>query len=356
MKIALISDAWAPQINGVVRTLMTTTEQARARGHHVEPITPDQFPTVPCPTYPEIRLALGCSAKVSARLDRLAPHAVHIATEGPLGWAARRWCLRGGLPFTTSFHTRFPDYAAMRTGLPAGWFWPLVRRFHGSAAATFAATAALADELRFRGLPQTHLWSRGVDLTAFSGKAAPHPEMLGLARPIQLYVGRIAVEKNVGAFLATQVPGSKVIVGDGPARAALERSHPDARFLGALHGPTLASAYAAADVFVFPSRTDTFGLVMAEALASGLPVAAYPVRGPLDVLGHNAGGDSARIGALDEDLDAAIRVALTADRATCAAAGRRFDWGSCTDQFLAGLRPIACPETARAVGLTARTA
>jgi glycosyltransferase involved in cell wall biosynthesis len=342
MRIALVSDAWAPQVNGVVRTLMTTVERLRAEGHRVETLTPDQFRTVPCPSYPEIRLALGCGRAVSARLAALAPEAIHIATEGPLGWAARRWCMDRGVPFTTSFHTRFPDYVAMRSRLPADWFWPIVRRFHGPASRIFAATETLADELAERGLPHTHRWSRGVDLTVFGPDAAPHPTLSGLAGPILLSVGRVAVEKNIEAFLTADVPGTKVVVGDGPARAALEKSFPDVVFTGALHGAQLASAYAAADLFVFPSLTDTFGLVMIEALASGLPVAAFPVRGPIDIIGTDGigmFGGTARIGALDADLATAIRIAMTADRAACVAEGRRYGWDRCTGQFFSGLAP-----------------
>lgn len=341
MRIALVSDAWRPQVNGVVRTLETTVARLRSRGHDVETITPDQFHTIPCPSYPEIRLAIGAGREVARRLDRFDAGAIHIATEGPLGWAARRWCIDRRLPFSTSFHTRFPDYVALRTGLPAGWFWPIVRRFHAPATRIMVATAMLADELAQRGLAQTHTWSRGVDLELFTPDTPCLPAMAGLPRPIQLYVGRVAVEKNIDAFLDASVNGSKVIVGDGPARAHLEQRHPTAHFLGPLHGAELASAYASADVFVFPSRTDTFGLVMIEALAAGTPVAAFPVHGPLDIIGRAKG----RVGAMDEDLAAAIRLALTATPAACAAEGRRYSWDACTDQFVAGLCPIESAET-----------
>ncbi|QJU60022.1 glycosyltransferase family 1 protein [Sphingomonas sp. AP4-R1] len=341
MKIALVSDAWAPQVNGVVRTLQTTVATLRGRGHEIETITPDGFRTIACPTYPEIRLALGCNRAVADRLDRAAPDAVHIATEGSLGWAARKWCLAHGRPFTTSFHTRFPDYVAMRTGLPAAWFWPILERFHRPAHAIMVATETLSAELAAHGLPQTQRWSRGVDLALFTPGNAPHPKLAALKGPIQLYVGRVAVEKNIEAFLASRVPGTKVVVGDGPARAMLARRFPDAVFFGALHGVELASVYAGADVFVFPSLTDTFGLVMIEALASGVPVAAFPVPGPLDVIGgmgRGAGGRAgAQIGALRDDLDAAIMAALSTDRSACAAEGRRYSWDACTDQFYAAL-------------------
>lgn len=333
MRIALVSDAWAPQVNGVVRTLATTVARVRALGHAVETITPDQFATLPCPSYPEIRLALGARAGIARRLAMFAPEAVHIATEGPLGWAARHWCLTHAMPFTTSFHTRFPDYLAMRTRLPADLFWPLVRRFHAPATRVFAATPTLSAELESRGLPRTHRWSRGVDTAQFTPDGARHAAFAGLPGPILLHVGRVAVEKNIGAFLALETPGSKVVVGDGPALAALRARHPEVVFLGALHGESLAAAYRSADVLVFPSRTDTFGLVMVEALASGVPVAALPVPGPLDVIGDRP------VGVLDEDLSAAVRRALLIDRAACVAEGRRYDWSACTAQFVAGLQP-----------------
>jgi glycosyltransferase involved in cell wall biosynthesis len=255
-----------------------------------------------------------------------------------LGWAARRWCLDRNFPFTTSFHTRFPDYVAMRTGLPASWFWPMIRRFHAPAARIMAATPTLAAELARQGLGQTHLWSRGVDLDLFTPAAPLLPAMAGLRRPIQLYVGRVAIEKNITAFLDTPVGGSKVVVGDGPARAQLEQVYNGTHFLGALHGTALASAYASADIFVFPSRTDTFGLVMIEALASGVPVAAYPVPGPLDVIGLDGlGRGGSPIGVLDTDLSVAIERALPLRRNPCTTEGRRYGWTACTDQFLAGL-------------------
>ena len=333
MRIALISDAWAPQVNGVVRTLTTTVERLRRLGHVVETLTPDRFATVPCPSYPEIRLALGCGPAVRAQLDAFAADAVHIATEGPLGWAARRWCLGASMPFTTSFHTRFPDYLSARTGLPAGWFWPPVRRFHAPAERVFAATATLRAELAARGIAATHLWSRGVDLDQFSADGPGLAALASLPRPLLLHVGRVAVEKNITAFLDLDCRGSKVVVGDGPALAALRRRYPDVHYTGALHGAALASAYRSADALVFPSRTDTFGLVMIEALACGTPVAAFPVPGPLDVLGEAA------LGGLDDDLARAVDAALGADRSVCAAYGRRYDWAASTTQFLAGLVP-----------------
>ncbi len=343
MRIAVVTDAWTPQINGVVRTLTTTVEKLRERGIEVLTITPDLFRTLPCPTYPEIRLALGAKRRVSQMLSDFQPASVHIATEGPLGWAARGWCIANGHPFNTSLHTRFPDYVAARTGLPAEWFWRLLRRFHAPAEHILVATPRLAAEIAGRGLPQTHIWSRGVDLAQFSPDTAPAPAMAGLPRPIQLCVGRVAVEKNIEAFLSADTPGSKVVVGDGPALAELRARFPNGYFLGALHGTELAAAYAAADVFVFPSLTDTFGLVLIEALATGTPVAAFPVHGPLDVIGANGTGVvrgwTHKVGALSEDLAVAIPAALAARREDCAAYARHFSWDASTDQFLASIIP-----------------
>jgi glycosyltransferase involved in cell wall biosynthesis len=331
MRIALVSDAWAPQVNGVVRTLTTTVARLREIGHAVETITPDQFATVSCPTYPEIRLALLAGPALGRRLAAFVPDAVHIATEGPLGWAARRWCLDRGMPFTTSFHTRFPEYLAMRTRLPADWFWSPVRRFHAPAAAVFAATPTLEAELRSRGLARTHRWSRGVDTALFMPDGPTLAEYADITGPILLHVGRVAIEKNIEAFLRLDTPGTKVVVGDGPALATLRVRYPHVRFLGSLAGERLAAAYRGADLLVFPSRTDTFGLVMIEALASGIPVAAYPVPGPLDILTTSGSG------VMHDDLATAARRAMMLDRSACADIGRRYSWAACTAQFAAGL-------------------
>lgn len=333
MRIALVTDAWTPQVNGVVRTLQSVRVELERMGHVVEVISPDQYGSLPCPTYPEIRLAVARAATVGRRIEAFLPDAVHLATEGPLCLSARRWCLRNRIPFTTAYHTHFPDYVAKRTGLPATWFWRYIRWFHGPAQAVLVSTRSVRDSLRAHGIAQVRHWGRGVDLASFSADAPMPAAFAGLVRPIQLYVGRVAVEKNLEAFLATSQPGTKVVIGDGPARAALERAYPDARFLGSRTGRELAGAYAHADVFVFPSRTDTFGLVMIEALACGTPVAAYPVTGPVDIL-------TPQTGAMREELDDAIAAALPLDRGDCAAHGRAFTWDASARQFLEGLAPF----------------
>ncbi len=339
MRITLVSDAWAPQVNGVVRTLTTTVDLATARGHIVQTITPDRFWSVPCPSYPEIRLALTTRRRVAATIAQFAPEAVHIATEGPLGWLARSWCLKHQVPFTTSFHTRFPDYVAARTGLNPKLFWTVLERFHRPAQNVLVATPRLAAELAEHGLTNTAPWTRGVDLRLFTPETPPYPAFATLKRPVALHVGRVAVEKNIEAFLAADWAGDKVVVGDGPAFEDLKARYPAAHFLGALHGTDLAGAYAAADVLVFPSRTDTFGLVIIEALACGTPVAGYPVPGPLDILGADGRGMAygARVGGVDEDLAMAMQLALTARRDDCARYGATFSWDRSLDQFLSAL-------------------
>ncbi len=333
MRIAMVTDAWAPQVNGVVRTLQSVQRELEKMGHVVSVFSPDQFLSVPCPTYHEIKLALVTAERLGMALAAAEPDAIHIATEGPLGYAARRWCRRNGRPFTTAYHTQFPDYVAKRTGVPAEWIWPLMRRFHAPSSGVMTATESVRRELRAHGIGQLRHFGRGVDLEAFSPAVSPHPAFAALPRPIQLYVGRVAVEKNIEAFLKTGQPGIKVVVGDGPAKAQLEAAYPGAVFLGALSGELLSGVYAGADVFVFPSRTDTFGLVMIEALASGTPVAAYPVAGPIDVV-------TDQVACLDEDLDRAIAGALVRDRQSCADYGAQFTWRRSAEQFLAALAPI----------------
>lgn len=331
MKIALISDAWSPQVNGVVTTLQTTCAQLRAKGHSVETLTPDLFRNWPCPSYPEIRLALGCGRKLRARLDAFQPDAIHIATEGPLGLAARAYCKRHKLPFTTSFHTRFAEYVQLRTGLPLGLGYAFLRWFHNGAERVMAATPGLVAELKQRGFRQPVLWSRGVDTALFRPR---DKDFLEHDRPILLYTGRVAVEKNIEAFLKLDLPGTKVVVGDGPQREELEQKYPGTRFVGYQYGEALARFVAAADVFVFPSHTDTFGLVMLEALACGVPVAAFPVQGPNDVILDR------RVGCLDEDLRDAVATALTLDPEDCRQYALRYSWQDCASLFESYLAAI----------------
>ena len=335
-KIAIVTDAWDPQVNGVVRTLKATKDELKKMGHDVLVLSPDLYYNLPCPTYPEIRLAVARAATVGERLMAFAPDAVHLSTEGPLCLAARRWCVRNGWQFTTAYHTQFPDYFAARTGIGADWVWPYFRWFHAASRAVLVSTPSIRDVLRQHGIAHSVPWSRGVDLSAFSPNARSHPAFAALPRPIQLYVGRVSIEKNIEAFLASSHPGTKVVVGEGPARATLEVQYPDAVFLGALEGAELAGAYAGADVFVFPSHTDTFGLVMIEALASGTPVAAFPVSGPIDIV-------TPATGALNNDLDAAIAQALRCDRDSCAAYGRTYTWQASAAQFIAALVPATEP-------------
>jgi glycosyltransferase involved in cell wall biosynthesis len=341
MKIAIVSDAWYPQVNGVVRTLDTTRRELLKLGHQVLMITPDQFRTVPMPTYPEIRLAVLPGRKVHDLLADFRPDAIHIATEGPLGWAARRVCLKAELSFTTAFHTRFAEYVAARFHVPLSWGYALLRRFHRPADRVMAATESLRRELEERGFGRTALFSRGVDTSVFHPRDTSGFDLL---RPVYTYVGRVAVEKNLEAFLGLDLPGTKVVVGDGPQLEALRAAYPDVVFAGVKQGEELARYYAQSDVFVFPSRTDTFGLVILEALACGVPVAAYPVPGPLDVLGERAAlGDRAprgAVGCLSEDLSVAIAGALRLDPAACLDFARDFSWEACARQFVDNLAPL----------------
>lgn len=331
MRILIVSDAWRPQINGVVRTLQSTVAELERLGHAVEIVGPDRFRSLPCPSYPEIRLALPPPGAVGAVIDDLRPDAVHIATEGPLGFAARAHCRARRRVFTTAYHTRFPEYVHARCRLPLDISYGVLRWFHAPSASLMVATPGIEAALRGRGFRNIARWSRGVDTELFRPRAK---DALDLPRPIALYVGRVAVEKNIEAFLRLDLPGSKVVVGDGPQRAELCRRHPEVHFLGAKSGEDLARHYAAADVFVFPSRTDTFGLVLLEALASGVPVAAYPVAGPIDVIG------AAPVGCLDEDLGMATRAALAIKSGACRDFALGFSWAACTEQFLANLHPF----------------
>ena len=334
MRIALISDAWVPQVNGVVRTLEMVGRQLVLMGHQVRYATAENHTTLPLPTYPEIRLALFPRQTILDAIDNFRPDAIHIATEGTMGLSARAICLERGLAFTTSFHTRFPDYVHARFPfIPESAVFGALRSFHAPASATMVSTLSLKRELEAHGFANVLLWSRGVDVEQFRPTARGDLRDLGIdaSPPLFLYVGRLAVEKNVEAFLALDLPGTKLVVGEGPQRAELEARFPRARFLGQRTGNELAGIYASSDVFVFPSRTDTFGLVLLEALASGTPVAAYPVQGPLDVLCDSA------IAALDEDLHAACLQALTIRREDCRAFALTRSWSASTEQFLANL-------------------
>ena len=312
IRILIATDAWKPQVNGVVRTLEWLAEAAGKLDADIQFLTPDAFPTFVLPNFPDIRLAAATPRSVARIIEEMAPDAIHIATEGPVGYATRRWCVRTGRRFTTCYHTRFPEYLAARVRFPLSAAYWFLRRFHNAAAATMVATSALDRELRERGFARTVLWRRGIDLRNF---ISAKPAALPFARPIFLTVGRVAVEKNIEAFLKLELPGTKVVVGDGPERARLEALYPDCKFLGMRHGADLASIYAAADAFVFPSRTDTVGLVMLEALSAGAPVAAYPVTGPREVLGQS------ECGVMSEDLRAAALAALDISRAKCRAYG-----------------------------------
>jgi glycosyltransferase involved in cell wall biosynthesis len=324
MRILLATDAWRPQVNGVVRT-----QAAAALGATFEFLTPEAFPTFPLPTYAEIPVAIPNYRQVARRIDASGADHVHIATEGPIGWTARRYCLERGRLFTTGYHTRFPEYVRARTLIPEDWTYNLLRHFHAPSAAVMAPTASIRDELTRRGFGNVCVWTRGVDHQAFR----PQPEAdLGLPRPVFLYVGRIAVEKNLEAMLSLKLPGSLALVGDGPARERLERRFPHAHFLGARFGEALAQAFAGADVFVFPSLTDTFGVVMLEAMASGLPVAAFPAPGPLDVIGASGAG------VLSEDLREACLAALKISRQTARARALEFSWAESARQFLGHIR------------------
>lgn len=332
MKLALVTDAWLPQTNGVVRTLATTVHHLQQLDVQVEVLHPQAFRTAPCPTYPEIRLALFAGRALARRLEAFAPDAVHVATEGPLGLAARNWCRRHGREFTTAYHTQFPEYVRARAPIPLALTYAALRWFHGGARRTLVATPSMQRELERRGFRNVARWSRGVDSDLFRPR---DKDFLDLPRPLWLYLGRLAVEKGIDDFLRLDLPGTKVVVGDGPARPRLQAEYRDAHFVGFRHGEDLARHVAACDVFVFPSRTDTFGLVLLEAMACGLPVAAYPVTGPVDIVVDGV------TGVLDEDLRAAALRCLELDRAACRAHALQYSWAACTEQFRAALAPLA---------------
>ena len=332
MRVLIATDAWAPQVNGVVRTLMSLQRAARALGVNIAFLSPDGFRTVPVPTYPGLRLAIPGRRRIARQIEEARPDAIHIATEGPIGHAVRAYCIRHDRPFTTSYTTRFPEYIAARAPIPESWIYAALRRFHNAAAVTMVATPSLTRELTERGFNHIGTWTRGVDTELFRPERAID---LGLPRPVFICVGRVAIEKNLDAFLSLGLPGTKVVIGKGPMEAELKARFPQAKFLGQLENGTLAGHLAAADVFVFPSRTDTFGIVQLEALASGVPIAAYPVTGPKDVVGTHP------VGALDEDLRAACLRALQISRDSCRTFALNHSWENSARQFIGHVSKIA---------------
>ena len=328
MKVLVATDAWRPQVNGVVRTYERLLEEAEELGCEITLLTPQEFRTVPCPTYPEIRLALPGYSYVIERLDMINPDAVHIATEGPIGWMTRRYCKKRGVPFTTAFHTRFPEYVSFRFGVPEAWTYALQRRFHAAGAGMMVASESLRRDLEARGFERMMSWTRGVDTEMFRPRDI---RLFGNDAPVLLYVGRVAIEKNIQAFLDLDVPGRKVVVGSGPMLDTYKAAYPNVTFTGKLVGEALADAYASADVFVFPSLTDTFGIVLLEAIASGVPVAAFPVTGPIDNVTPGV------TGALDQDLAVAVSAALELDRARVREGALSFSWENAARMFIANI-------------------
>jgi glycosyltransferase involved in cell wall biosynthesis len=325
MKILIVTDAWYPQINGVVRTITRTCEELRRMGHTIDVIGPDRFHTLPCPTYPEIRLSLFPSRKLHRFIEDMKPDAIHISTEGPLGLSARAWCLRNKFPFTTTFHTQFPEYVWLRTRIPLSVSYRFMRWFHSPAVVTMVATQTLHERLSHWGFKNLGMWSRGVNIELFR---PGDKDYLNVKRPLFMYMGRVAIEKNIEAFLKLSLPGTKYVVGGGPHLEMLRRKYPDAVFTGAKEDADLARHVAAADVFVFPSVTDTFGLVLIEALACGVPVAAFPVQGPVDVIENGV------TGYLNDDLRQAALDTLTLNSARCREEALKYTWEACTRQFL----------------------
>jgi glycosyltransferase involved in cell wall biosynthesis len=344
MRVLVATDAWHPQVNGVVRTLTSLARSAKGLGVDIQFLSPEGFRTFPLPTYPGLRLAWPPRARIARRIEGHNPDAIHIATEGPIGHAVRAYCVRRGLPFTTSYTTRFPEYISARVPIPESWIYAALRRFHAAANVTMVATPSLMADLRQRGFSDLGMWTRGVDTELFRpDRAIPLP----FPRPIFICVGRVAVEKNLEAFLSLDLPGTKVVIGTGPCEAELKRKFPAAKFLGQIENGTLAAHVAAADVFVFPSRTDTFGVVQLEALASGLPIAAFPVTGPKDVVADHP------IGVLSEDLRAACLGALDLSRDACRAFALNYSWENSARQFIGHLRKLVEGPSARGVAETA---
>ena len=331
MPILIATDAWHPQVNGVVRTLTSLARSAAGLGADVEFLTPDGFPSVGVPTYPGLRIALPNRSEIARRIEAASPDAIHIATEGPIGWAVRAYCRRRKLAFTTSYTTRFPEYVSVRTGIPVGLGYAVMRHFHSASSMIMVATDSLRQELAGRGFRKLGFWTRGVDTDLFRPDA---PAVIDLPRPIFMTMGRVAIEKNIEAFLSLDLPGSKVVVGDGPQKAMLQQKYPKVSFLGEKKGRDLTSHLAAADVFVFPSLTDTFGVVQLEALACGTPVAAFPVTGPLDVIADHP------IGALDNDLRSACIRALGMSREACRNFALERSWENSARQFIGNLTAL----------------
>ena len=329
MKILLATDAWYPQVNGVVRCLDHVRKDTRQFGADVHVLSHEGFTTIPLPTYSEIRLALTRPGAIARKIEAIGPEYVHIATEGPIGHAVRRWCIKNGQPFTTSYHTRFPEYLRARVPVPVDLTYRYLANFHNAGRAVMVTTDALAEELRGRGFRTVVKWPRGVDNKLFRPR---EEKVLDFPGHISMYVGRVAVEKNIEGFLKLDIPGTKVVVGDGPQKAELERKFPDVKFLGVKHGEELGAIYSSADVFVFPSRTDTLGFVVMEALASGVPVVAFPVTGPRDIVGD------APVGVLTEDLAAGVHEALKLSREACRARALEFSWDECAKIFLDHLK------------------
>ena len=332
MRVLIATDAWPPQVNGVVRTLTSLKRSARSLGVNIEFLSPEGFPTVPVPTYPGLRLAVPSRRKIARLIEAAKPDAIHIATEGPIGHSVRAYCVRRGRPFTTSYTTRFPEYISARAPVPESWIYAALRRFHAAATVTMVATPSLMSELRERCFSNLGMWTRGVDTEQFRPDRAIDP---GFPRPVFITLGRVAVEKNLDAFLSLDLPGTKVVIGKGPMETELKRRFPQAKFLGQLENGTLAAHLAAADVFVFPSCTDTFGVVQLEALASGVPIAAFPVTGPKDVIADNP------IGVLNQDLRAACLGALQISREACRAFALRHSWENSARQFIQHVRKVA---------------
>lgn len=332
MRVLIATDAWHPQVNGVVRTLTALTRSAKSLGVDIDFLSPDGFPTIPVPTYPELRLALPGSRQVAQRIDHRRPDAIHIATEGPIGFRARAYCLKRGWAFTSSYTTRFPEYIAARLPIPQKLIYAALRRFHAAASVTMVSTPSLMAELKQRGFSNLGMWTRGVDTEVFRPDRAVE---LGFPRPIFIYVGRVAVEKNLDAFLSLDLPGTKVVIGTGPQEEELRHRFSEVKFLGLMEHEKLAAHLAASDVFVFPSITDTFGIVQLEALASGVPIAAFPVTGPKDVIGNHP------VGVLSDDLRAACLAALQVSRDACRSFALNCSWEVSAKQFIGHLRNVA---------------